>query len=106
MSHSTLTATTTTGRLVSLSELAPESLADMYQLLSTHFEGVGIEQYLSDTAEKNWVVLIERSGRLVGFTTILAYETTFEGAPLSVICSGDTIVEREAWSSSTLPRVW
>jgi hypothetical protein len=96
MSQSAVSATTTTGRLVPLSELTPENLAEMYELLSTHFEGVTVEQFISDTAEKNWVVLVERSERLVGFTTILAYETTFEGAPLSVICSGDTIVQREA----------
>jgi len=106
MSASVETATRTTGRLVSLSELTSESLEEMYTLLSRHFDGVATEQFLNDLAEKNWVVLIERSERLVGFTTIFAYETSFEGAPLSVICSGDTIVEREAWSTSTLPRVW
>ena len=106
MSQSVETAATTTGRLVSLPELTSENLGEMYSLLSRHFDGVAAEQFLNDTAEKNWVVLIERCGRLVGFTTIFAYETSFEGAPISVICSGDTIVEREAWSSSTLPRVW
>ena len=42
----------------------------------------------------------------MGFSTILAYETTFAGSPMSVICSGDTIVAPEAWSSQVLPRSW
>jgi hypothetical protein len=106
MSHVTETASATTARLVSRSELTADDLAEMYRLLTQHFEGVTIEQFHRDTAEKNWVVLIERSEQLVGFSTILAYETSFEGASLSVIYSGDTIVAPEAWNASTLPRAW
>ena len=101
-----LATTLTTARLVSRSDLTLAELAEMYQLLSQHFEGVTMGQFHRDIAEKNWVVLIERSERLVGFSTILAYETSFDGAPLSVIYSGDTIVAPEAWNSSTLPRAW
>jgi len=106
MSHATETATATNARLISRSELTSDDLAEMYRLLSQHFEGVTSEQFHHDIAEKNWVVLIDRFERLVGFSTILAYETSFEGAPLSVIYSGDTIVAPEAWNSSTLPRAW
>jgi hypothetical protein len=96
----------TTGRLVSRAELANDDLSAMYELLCQHFDGVTAGQFRCDIAEKNWVLLIERSERLVGFSTILAYETSFEGLPQSVIYSGDTIVAPEAWNSSTLPRAW
>jgi hypothetical protein len=96
----------TVARLVARAELAGDDVARMHRLLSSHFDGVTQDQFSQDLAEKNWAILIERAGRLVGFTTLLAYETQFDGSPISVIYSGDTIVAPEAWSSQTLPRAW
>src|SRR4051794_14012317 len=96
----------TTGQLIGREELSHAQLDAMHQLLSAHFEGVTREQFGRDIAEKNWAILIERDGRLVGFSTLLAYETQFDGERLSVIYSGDTIVAPEAWNSQTLPRSW
>jgi len=79
----------------------------MFDLLTQHFDGVTSVQFEHDLSEKNWVILLNRSGgRLVGFSTLLAYETSFEGQPLSVIYSGDTIVAPEAWGSTALARGW
>jgi hypothetical protein len=78
----------------------------MFHLLAQHFDGVTPAQFTRDLAEKNWVILIRRSGHLVGFTTLLIYETSFVGEPVSVVYSGDTIVAPEAWGSSALARGW
>ncbi len=102
----TLIASTTTARLVSTEQLTPVDVSGMFELLSQHFDGVAPGQFQRDLTEKNWVLLIERSDRLVGFSTLLAYETSFDGTPYSIIYSGDTIVAPEAWNSSTLPRAW
>jgi len=95
-----------TSRLVRQTDLTETELSEMHALMTAHFEGVTVEQFRKDAAEKNWAILLERDGRLVGFSTILAYETTFDGQPVSVIYSGDTIVDPEAWGSSALPRAW
>jgi hypothetical protein len=87
-------------------ELSNPTQEEMFALLSQHFTGVTPAQFQADLNEKNWVVLLRREGRLVGFSTILAYETTFHGEPVSVICSGDTIVAPEAWNSPALSRAW
>jgi hypothetical protein len=79
---------------------------EMFQLLSAHFDGVTREQFTHDLAEKNWVVLIHREERLVGFSTLHVYESSFAGAPVSVVYSGDTIVAPEAWGSTALARGW
>jgi hypothetical protein len=94
------------GRLIKKDELDPSLRTIMYQLLLDHFDGVTEEQFRRDTDQKNWVILIERDGQLVGFSTLLAYETQFHGEPVSVVYSGDTIVTPEAWGTSTLPQVW
>ncbi|HEY1170482.1 MAG TPA: hypothetical protein VGH19_03845 [Verrucomicrobiae bacterium] len=87
-------------------ELTAEQMAEMLGLLAKHFEGVTAEQFARDLAEKNWVVMICKEGRLVGFSTLLVYETTFEGELVSVVYSGDTIVDPAAWGSSALARGW
>jgi hypothetical protein len=78
----------------------------MFQLLSRHFEGVTRTQFEADLSEKNYVILLWHDSRLVGFSTMLAYEATFEAQPVSVIYSGDTIVAPEAWGSTALSRAW
>ena len=88
-------------------ELGGIDRQQMFNLLARHFDGVTPEQFARDLGEKNWVLLLSRAdGRLVGFSTILAYETSFGGKPLSVIYSGDTIVAPEGWGSSALARGW
>lgn len=88
------------------SELSATSENEMFELLSKHFTGVTRGQFKKDLLEKNWIVLLERNSRLVGFSTLLAYETMYKQEPVSVIYSGDTIVAPEAWNSPTLPRAW
>jgi GNAT acetyltransferase-like protein len=100
------TAAATTSRLRMRDELTHDDLAEMYALLATYFDGVTPAQFNRDIAQKNWIVSIERGGQLVGFSTILAYETRFEGEEISVIYSGDTIVAPEAWSTAALPNAW
>ena len=79
---------------------------EMFELLSSHFEGVTRTQFEQDLAEKNWVVEIRRDGRLLGFSTLLADELRVDGQPITAIYSGDTIVAPEAWGSPALARQW
>ena len=92
--------------IVPRNALAPSQTDEMFQLLAQHFDGVAQEQFTRDLDEKNWVVIIRRDSRLVGFTTLLVYESIFEGEPVSVVYSGDTIVASEAWGSTALARGW
>jgi hypothetical protein len=79
----------------------------MFLLLNKHFSGVVREVFDSDLDEKNWVVLVENEeGQLVGFSTIFQYESEYDGETINVIYSGDTIMDRSAWHSLCLPRVW
>ncbi|MEO6784676.1 MAG: hypothetical protein ABI318_00980 [Chthoniobacteraceae bacterium] len=79
---------------------------EMYALLTEHFEGVTRVQFERDLAEKNWVIEIRRDGVLLGFSTLLVCDERFDGAALTAIYSGDTIVAPEAWRSPALARAW
>jgi hypothetical protein len=78
----------------------------MFRLMSGHFLGVTRSQFERDLAEKNCAILVMQGARLVGFSILLAYESAFEGQPVSVLYSGDTIMAREAWGSTVLARSW
>lgn len=93
-------------QLVPRADLTVLQRESMLQLLAHHFEGVTREQFARDLAEKNLVLLLLREDRLVGFSTQLAYTIVFEGEPVNVIYSGDTIVSPEAWGTTALPRAW
>ena len=87
-------------------ELTTARKCEMFRLLAQHFDGVTLEQFGRDLAEKNLALLLYRGERLGGFSTLLAYTTDVEGAAVNVIYSGDTIVAPEAWGTTALPRAW
>ena len=95
-----------TAQLIPVDQLSSSQQETMYSLLSTHFEGVKPAVFETDLHEKNWVILIEQDRVLKGFSTLLIYETEFAGECLSVVYSGDTIIDPTAWSSSALSKAW
>jgi hypothetical protein len=95
------------GRLVAREDLTEAERRSMLDLLASHFQGVTPERFAADLAEKNWTLLLEDEGGLRGFSTLQIYETAGpDGAPLTVVYSGDTIVERGAWATAALPKSW
>jgi hypothetical protein len=80
----------------------------MYGLLKNHFEGVTWNGFQRDLERKNWALLLqdEASDVLKGFSTMLLCQTVFSGEQVSVVYSGDTIVDPSAWCSAMLPRTW
>jgi len=96
-----------TGALLARRDVSRDDRDAMHALLARHFAGVGREQFDRDLAEKNWVLLLrDAEGALAGFSTMLVYETRVDCSPVSVVCSGDTIVDPSAWNSPALPREW
>ena len=96
-----------TTRVVNRSALSEREVVAMHDLLAQHFLGVDRQTFLRDLSEKNWVVLLEDgSGTLRGFSTFLIYATAVDRRPITVVYSGDTIVEPSAWGSPALPRAW
>ena len=94
-------------RVISRDQLTANDRERMFSLLTKHFLGVEREVFNADLGEKNWIILIENhKGYLVGFSTIHLYQTVYKDESISVVYSGDTIMDRSAWSSFCLPRAW
>lgn len=96
-----------TGRLVARHELLAKEQSAMHDLLARYFHGVDDQTFERDLGEKNWVILLEdEQGTLRGFSTLLLYDTCVRGRSLSIVYSGDTIVEPAAWGTTALARTW
>ncbi|NEQ51238.1 MAG: hypothetical protein F6K11_14055 [Leptolyngbya sp. SIO3F4] len=94
-------------QLVSISHLSDDDREAMYRLLTHHFSGVTPAIFTNDLVNKNWVILIkDKQSQLKGFSTLRLYDVAVNHEDLSVVYSGDTIVDPKAWSSATLPRAW
>ncbi|PSB03896.1 hypothetical protein [Merismopedia glauca] len=95
-------------RIVASTDLTLPEREAMYGLLNQHFMGVKRDIFNADLAEKNWVILIEQelTNTLKGFSTILIYTTQLAGELMTVVYSGDTIMDPSSWSSSILSRAW
>lgn len=93
--------------LVKTNGLASADRVAMCALLNLHFEGVTSEIFETDLSLKNWVLLLkDEQNTLKGFSTLLMYDIMFEAELLTIVYSGDTIMDPSAWSSSALSRSW
>ena len=95
------------GRVVTRQTLDARTRDAMFALLASHFVGVDRTTFDRDLDEKSCAILLEDdAGVLRGFSTMLVYESVVGGTAVSVIYSGDTIVERFWWGSPVLARTW
>jgi hypothetical protein len=99
---------TLTSTAIARTDLTPTDTQAMFCVFSENFEGATPGIFQRDLNSKNWVILLRdgESGELEGFSTLALYETSFNGQPLSVVYSGDTIIRPAYWGTPELPRSW
>jgi hypothetical protein len=78
----------------------------MFDLFRRHFTGVSRKRFHDDLDRKGWVILLEEDGALGGFSSLDLYDTLHRGERVSVVYSGDTIVDDSARSSAALSYAW
>lgn len=95
------------GVVVRRDEIDAATRKAMYELFCSQFDGVSLEDFGNDLEKKNWVLLLRSdSGELSGFSSMHLYDVTVEGRELTVIYSGDTVVDSDTWSDSALSYYW
>lgn len=94
--------------LIRRERLGEDEENGMLRLLDSQFEGVTLEGFREDLANKEWVLIFRSGniGEITGFSTIAHYLSNFDGDPIQVVCSGDTVVSPETWRSGNLARHW
>ena len=96
------------GRLLARDDLDRRTRTAMCALLARHFDGVDRATFDADLAEKTAAILLDDDeGVLRGFSTLHVYPfADADGRRLTVVYSGDTIVDRPWWGSPALARSW
>jgi len=97
-----------TSAAIPRADLTQADVQAMFRVFSENFDGALPDIFERDLSSKNWVILLRdsESGELEGFSTLALYETSFDGQPLSVVYSGDTIIRPAWWGTPELPRSW
>lgn len=92
--------------VVAVAALTARQREGMLALMDAHYLGVLPAVFERDLAEKESAVLLERAGRVVGFTTIATLEMVVHDVAVTAFFSGDTVVERSARGDAALLRAW
>jgi len=97
-----------TSAAIPCADLTQADVQAMFRIFSESFDGATPDIFERDLRSKNWAILLRdgASGELEGFSTFALYETGFDGQPLSVVYSGDTIIRPAYWGTPELPRSW
>lgn len=90
--------------LFRVATLSQEVLEEMRCLFDQVYQGDG--SFASDLAEKDWVLLLRDEQQLVGFSTLLRRSMVFEGNPLVIFFSGDTVTQKSHRNRFDLPQLW
>lgn len=86
--------------------LLPETVETMAVLYLSNYEGSSKNLFLNDLLNKDEVILLLSNGELVGFTTLKIYGYEWNGAPIRLVYSGDTIVHPQHWGQQELAFSW
>ncbi len=79
----------------------------MYRLFCSQFSKVSAEEFERDLDAKNWALLLSNEdGDLTGFSSMHIYDKTFQDRELTLVYSGDTVVDSSTWSDSALSYYW
>lgn len=95
------------GQVKSVAALPEGERDEMHALLGGYFANTSRRQFDLDLDEKEWVILLrDAANRVQGFSTLMRMNLTIDGQTVVVFFSGDTIIHREYWGETALPRLW
>lgn len=97
-----------TSTTLARADLTDADVQAMFSVFCENFDGARLEIFARDLQNKNWVILLRDAATqtLQGFSTLSLYETCYDGKPISVVYSGDTIIRPAYWGTPELPTAW
>jgi hypothetical protein len=95
------------GEVRRVEEVTASERGSMLGLMRQYFENVTPQAFARDLDEKEWAILLRDSGgEIRGFSTLMRLEAEVDGELITAFFSGDTIIAREFWGETALPRMW
>lgn len=91
-------------RIVAVEALDNARVDAMFALHTQYYDACERGQFDRDLANKRYVIVLESTCGLAGFSTVVVdHHDTVDG-PVQVLFSGDTIIDRQWWGDQTLSR--
>jgi hypothetical protein len=78
----------------------------MAALYLASYDGSSSTRFVQDLSHKNEVLLLESGEELIGFTTLRFFAREWQGQPIRIVYSGDTVVRRDHWGQQALSFAW
>jgi hypothetical protein len=89
-----------------VTRLTDEIVHVMADLYLTNFDGSSEALFRADLTDKDEVILLFHEGELAGFTALKIFGVSWQGCPVRVVYSGDTIVAPAHWGQQALAFAW
>jgi len=95
------------GQMVKVRDLGNDDIGRMIELFKIYFANIKDEKFLKDLYTKDCVLLLKDAHETIqGFTTIKFLKVNIESKSIRAIFSGNTIIAKDFWGKSDMPRVW
>ena len=91
---------------IAVADLSTADIGRMAALYLDHYDGSSPAIFHHDLEGKDEAILLFADGGLVGFTTLKTFGVEWQGKPVRIVYSGDTIVTRAHWGQQQLPFAW
>jgi hypothetical protein len=92
--------------VIPVNEIDESQLLAMLRIMQTYYLNVDAYQFRADLREKDMVILLYENGAIRGFSTWMLTQHEIQERRVSIIFSGDTIIEKDHWNSMALPIAW
>ena len=93
--------------VIKVDEITYQNKLRMFNIMERVYYGTTFEKFTKDLANKNNILMLYDNNNLIqGFTTIQIYDEKFEGKPVKILYSGDTVINKEARGDIELMRAW
>ncbi|MEN8180069.1 MAG: hypothetical protein ABFS39_15815, partial [Pseudomonadota bacterium] len=90
-------------KIPNLEESILNAMSDIYL---AHYDSSDAALFRNDLAGKSEALLVYKNQVLVGFTLYELYQRNWQGRPINIIYSGDTVVDRAHWGQQALAFSW
>ena len=96
---------TITHKIKKRKDLLVSEINQMFNLMDYHYENSRRITFEKDLSEKTHIIILENSeeNKIIGFSTLEIFDYIFYNQKITVMYSGDTIIEKKFWGTLELP---
>ncbi len=93
------------GKFIQPQMVSKKEEREMFAILDKYFGNVSLEEFRKDLYSKEYVIILysETDNKIAGFSTQKVFSSLIEDEEVTVVYSGDTIIDQKYWGTRELP---